>query len=154
MSTSQLQPRTREFARVLGPFFAIIGITTVARGSEMRTLLTGFESSPVWFWVTGALVLICGLITVGLHPYWRGAAAIIVSVLGWAMTLRGMLLLAFPKAFKAAADATIGMDGMWMTASVLLAVAGLYLTYVGWRPVPAAPEPKAEAAPRNLRHAA
>lgn len=154
MSTSQLQPRTREFARVLGPYFAIIGITTVARGSEMRTLLTGFESSPVWFWVTGALVLLIGLVVIGLHPYWRGAAAIIVSVMGWAITLRGLMLLAFPSAFMSAAKATIGMDGMWMTASVLLAVAGLYLTYVGWRPASAAPAPKAEVAPRDLPRAA
>lgn len=154
MSTTPLQPRTRDFARVLGPYFAIIGITTVARGSEMRALLTGFESSPVWFWVTGALVLLVGLTIVGLHPYWRGAAAIIVSVMGWAITLRGTMLLAFPKAFMAAANATIGMDGMWITASILLAVAGLYLTYVGWRPTPAAPEPKTEAAPRDLPRAA
>ncbi|WP_205873581.1 hypothetical protein [Mycobacterium camsae] len=154
MSTSELQPRTREFARVLGPYFAILGITTVARGSQMRTLLTDFESSPVWFWVTGALVLIIGLVVVGLHPYWRGAAAITVSVLGWAITLRGLMLLAFPNAFIAAANATIGMDGMWMTASVLLAVVGLYLSYVGWRPAPAAASPKAEAAQRDLPRAA
>lgn len=154
MSTTQLQPRTRDFARVLGPYFAIIGITTVSRGSEMRTLLTGFESSPVWFWVTGALVLLVGLAIVGLHPYWRGAAAITISVMGWAITLRGLILLAFPKAFMSAANATIGMGNMWMTASVLLAAAGLYLTYVGWRPTPATPEPKTEAAPRDLRHAA
>ncbi|MBX9982458.1 MULTISPECIES: hypothetical protein [Mycobacterium] len=154
MSTSQLQPRTREFARVLGPYFAIIGITTVARGSEMRTLLTGFESSPVWFWVTGALVLLIGLVIVGLHPYWRGAAAITVSVMGWAITLRGVMLLAFPKAFMAAANATIGMDGMWITASALLAVAGLYLTYVGWRPAPASPTAKAQGAQQDLPRAA
>ncbi|MHA7652389.1 hypothetical protein ACX9NE_18205 [Mycobacterium sp. ML4] len=154
MSTTQLQPRTREFARVLGPYFAIIGITTVLRGSEMRDLLSGFESSPVWFWVTGALVLLVGLAIVGLHPYWRGAAAITVSVMGWAITLRGLMLLAFPKAFMTAANATIGMGNMWMAASVLLAAAGLYLTYVGWRPAPASPAPKTGAAPRDLPRAA
>lgn len=154
MSTTQLHPRTRDFARVLGPYFAIIGITTVARGSEMRSLLSGLESSGVWFWVTGALVLLVGLTVVGLHPYWRGAAAITVSVMGWAITIRGLMLVAFPKAFMSAAKATIGMDGMWITASVLLAVAGLYLTYVGWRPAPASPAPKAEAAPQNMPRAA
>ena len=154
MNTPQMQPRTRAFARVLGPFFAIIGITTVARGSEMRTLLTDFESSPVWAWVTGAMVLVGGLTIVGLHQYWRGAAAIIVSVMGWAFTLRGLMLLAFPKAFMAAANATIGMTGMWVTVSILLAVAGLYLTYVGWRPAPAPSAPKTEATPGDLPRAA
>ncbi len=154
MSTSLLQPRTRSFARVLGPFFAIIGVTTVARGSEMRTLLSDFESSPAWSWVAGAMVLVGGLIIVGLHQYWRGAAAIIVSVMGWAFTLRGLMLLAFPKAFMSVANATIGMTGMWVTVSILIAVAGFYLTYVGWRPAPAPPAPKAETAPRDVPRAA
>lgn len=154
MKGSQLQPRTQLFARVLGPFFVIVGITTVARSSEMRSLLTGFESSPVWAWVTGAFILMGGLIIVGLHQYWRGAAAIIVSAMGWLLTVRGLLLLAFPKAFMAAADATIGMAAMWSTVSALLAVAGLFLSYVGWRPAPVQPAPKADTATRDLPRAA
>src|ERR1700757_2405289 len=109
MSSTQLQPRTRMFARVLGPFVAILGATVVARASEMRTLLSEFEANAVWAWVTGAFLLLFGLVVITLHPYWRGGAAIAVSVLGWMITLRGLLLVAFPKAFMSAANATIGM---------------------------------------------
>jgi hypothetical protein len=51
MSTPQLQQlRTRMFARVLGPFFLVVAATTVARASDMRTLLSDFEANAAWPW--------------------------------------------------------------------------------------------------------
>ena len=41
-----------------------------------------------------------------------------------------------------------------MEPLLLLAVAGLYLTYVGWRPAPASPTTKAQGAQRDLPRAA
>lgn len=155
MSAPPVQPRTRMFARVLGPFAAILGITVVARASEMRTLLSDFESNSVWTWVTGAFVLLIGLVVIALHPHWRGAAAIMVSLLGWMIALRGLLLLAFPAVFMSAAKATIGMGPLWIAISVMLAVVGFYLTYVGWAPAPNQPVAHGETSTtQGLPHAA
>jgi hypothetical protein len=133
MNVSQ-QPRmrTRMFSRVLGPFLVIVDITAIARASEMQELLSQFEADSLWTWVTGAFILVFGLVIVAAHQYWRGVAAIIVSVLGWLVTLRGVLLLAFPKIFVSAANAMIGAHGWWMALCAAAALAGLYLTYVGW----------------------
>ena len=76
------------FARVLGPLFVIVAATTVARESDMPTLLSDFEASAAWPWVTGAFLLLVALVIVALHQYWRGAAAITVSVAGWVFALR------------------------------------------------------------------
>ena len=127
----QQQRRTRMFARVLGPFFAIVGVTVVARASDMRTLVTDFDASAAWPFVTGSFLLLAALAIVALHPYWRSAAAITVSVAGWMLVLRAVILMAFPHAFMAAAKATIGMPGLWVTVSSFMAAVGLYLTYVG-----------------------
>jgi hypothetical protein len=155
MSTTQMQPRTRVFARVLGPFVAILGITVVARASQMRTLVSDFESNSVWAWVTGAFVLLMGLVVIALHPYWRGAAAVTVSLLGWVIALRGLLLLAFPAVFMKAANATIGMGPLWIAVSIALAVVGSYLTYIGWSPAPGPPKAPAETSTtKDLRRAA
>src|SRR5690348_4942519 len=91
--------RTRMFARVLGPFFVIFAVTTVARASEMRKLLSDFEANSALPWVTAGFLLLVALVIVGLHQYWRGAAAIIVSVVGWVFALRAIFLMAFPHAF-------------------------------------------------------
>lgn len=144
-STGQAELRTRMFARVLGPFFVIFAVTTVARASDMRQLLSAFEANSALPWVTGGFLLLGALVIVGVHQYWRGAAAIIVSVVGWVFALRALFLMAFPHAFMGAADAAMRMTALWVGVTVFVGLVGLYLTYVGWRPVPV--EPSAE---RNM----
>ena len=130
--SQQSQTRTRIFARVLGPFLVIVDVTAIARASDMQKLLSQFEANSLWTWVTGAFILLFGLIVVATHQYWRGTAAIIVSVLGWLITLRGLLLLAFPKAFISLANTMIGAQTSWVALCAAAVIVGLYLTYVGW----------------------
>jgi K+ transporter len=93
-SPQESQHNTLMFARVLGPFLVISCVTAVVRASDMRALVTAFGANPVWPWVTGAFMLVGGLIVVALHQCWRGAAAVVVSVMGWLLALRGLFLLA------------------------------------------------------------
>ncbi len=127
--------RTRMFARVLGPFFTIVAIVVAVRAPHMRDLLSEFTSSEVWPWVTGAFILMGGIAIVAFHQFWQGPAAVIVSVLGWLLVVRGILLIAFPDVFASLADRMIGAVGAWKAVYVVMALVGLYLTYVGWKPV-------------------
>ena len=154
MSTSEQQIRTRMFARVLGPFFVIFAATTVARASDMRTLLSDFEADAASPFVAGGFLLLASLVIVALHQYWRGAAAIIVSVIGWVFALRALFLMAFPHAFMTAADAAMRMNAVWMSVVIFIGLVGLYLTYVGWRPVPSQPVAQAETSTPDLPRAA
>jgi hypothetical protein len=133
-SPQESQRNTLMFARVLGPFLVISCVTAVVRASEMKALVTDFAANPVWPWVTGAFILVGGLIVVALHQCWRSAAAAIVSVMGWLLTLRGLFLLAFPTAFISMANSVLEASALWRTVCVCFASIGLYLTYVGWIP--------------------
>lgn len=136
MSAAQpITDTTRTFARVLGPFLAIASATVAARSAHMREMLTAFESTPVWSWVVGAFVLLAGLVVVVLHPHWRGFTATVISLLGWLIVVRGVLLLAFPEVFAAIAEKTVGQETLWRFVFMVLMVVGLCLTWVGWIPV-------------------
>lgn len=155
MSASQeSHSATTLFARVLGPFLVILDVAAMVRASEMRVLVTEFEANSLWSWVAGAFILLFGLITVAAHQYWRGAAAIIVSVLGWLIALRGLLMLAFPKAFVSLADSMIRVEASWVSLCIVFALIGLYLTYVGWMPATSRPAPKATSSTSDLPRAA
>ncbi|MGB8389984.1 hypothetical protein [Mycobacterium sp.] len=155
MTTSpQTEARTRIFARVLGPYLVIVTATAIARGSQIRTLVSGFDTNSMWPWITGAFVLPIGLIVVALHQYWRGAAAIMVSVLGWLTTLKGLFLMAIPETYVSAANSALGAIGWWRAGMVIVGLVGLYLTYVGWAPAPHRAAPQAAGSAQNLRPAA
>ncbi|BBX61435.1 hypothetical protein MSAS_06090 [Mycobacterium saskatchewanense] len=143
------------FARVIGPYLVIVTATALAHAPQMRTLLSGLAANPMWPWLTGAFVLPMGLVVVALHRSWRGAAAIMVSVLGWLTTLKGLLLMAVPRAYVSAADSWVGSGGGWWRAGmVVVGIVGLYLSYVGWASAPAGPESGASGSIRHLRRAA
>lgn len=152
--TQQQQTSTRMFARVLGPFFVVASITAAVRASDTRELLSEFGASELWPWTAGSFVLLGGLITIALHQYWRGAAAVIVSLLGWLLVLRGLLLLAFPATFISMANSVIGATALWRAVYICFALLGLYLTYVGWMPVPSRPASRAVRSAREMPRAA
>ena len=153
-TTEQQELRTRMCARVLGPFFVIFAATTAAHASDMPKLLSDFEANSAWPWVTGSFLLLVALVIVALHQYWRGAAAITVSVSGWVLALRALFLMAFPHAFMGAADAAIRMTALWVSVTIFVGLVGLYLTYVGWRPAPSQPVRQAETSNPDLPRAA
>lgn len=149
MSTlEQSQVRTRMFARVMGPYLTIVPTTVAIRGSYMQTLFTEFKVNPMWPWLYGAILLMGGLFIIAFHQYWRGLAAIIVSVVGWFFLIRGVLLLTVPRAYDAAGNAVYssGASAAIWAVFICLASAGLYLTYVGWKPETATTQERPGAA--------
>jgi hypothetical protein len=123
------------FARVLGPFFTIVAVVVAFRAPDMRTLLSEFTASAVWPWIVGAIALMAGISIVAFHQIWRGPAAIVISLIGWLMIARAIFLLGFPDTFAALADRMIGATSAWQIAYVVFGLVGLYLSYVGWKPV-------------------
>lgn len=134
LSGQLVDGRTRMFARVMGPYLVIATVTAIARASHMRTLLSEFNANSVWPWVAGAFVLLSGLLVIAFHQKWRGAAAIIVSVLGWITALKGFFLMAFPQSYISAASNAVDAVAYWRAGFIAMALVGLYLTYIGWAP--------------------
>lgn len=128
------QIRTRMFARAFGPFFLIVpSIIAVRASSQMPVLLHEFSSDPMWQWELGALLLMWGSVIIAFHQYWRSVAAVLVSLLGWFLAIRGMLILAIPDVYDSA-GATLEQHAIGWVRIIFaaLALVGLYLTYVGW----------------------
>ncbi|QZA08378.1 hypothetical protein K3U94_03395 [Mycolicibacter heraklionensis] len=130
----QSQARTRLFARVIGPFLIILTVTALFRAPQVWERASEYRADPLWLWSTGAFTLLAGLIVLALHPYWRGAAAVCVSLTGWITTLKGLALVVFPDGGMSAANVAMRAEGWTRAAYVLFALIGLYLTYVGWTP--------------------
>lgn len=142
-SSTQLQNRTRMFARVMGPYMVIIAAVVALRPDDMRAMLSKFEADPVLSFVTGVFTLLFGLVIIALHPYWRGGAAIIVSVVGWLLAAQGLLLVAGSHAYFAVASSavdTMGWAHAGAAAEVLIVLfLGLYLAVIGWVPARTGP---------------
>jgi hypothetical protein len=135
-ATQESQTRTRAFARVLGPWLIIVPGIIAVRAPDMGALASEFFDSPLFVWFSGALLLFAGLLIIAFHQYWSSAAAVLISLFGWVLAIRGLVLMAAPALYE---RAVVIADATWLVRIMfgVLVVIGFYLTYVGWRTRPA-----------------
>ncbi|GAA4055071.1 hypothetical protein [Nonomuraea soli] len=127
--------RTKVFARVIGPYVAVFTTTIAIRLPDMTAVIGDLFASPALVWTLGAVMLAGGLVIIGGHRHWRGAAAITVSLFGWFVALRGLALIASTSMVEQTVQAVSLSSTAQAVARIgfaLLAAVGLWLAWVGW----------------------
>jgi hypothetical protein len=131
-ATPEARARTRAFARVIGPFLVIVPAIIAVRAPNLGTILSAFFENDALVWITGGLLLFSGLLIIAHHQYWSGLSAILISLFGWFLALRGVVLLAAPQLIASGGAAAINMKPIVQIGFGSLALIGLWLTFAGW----------------------
>ena len=130
--TPESNARTRAFARVLGPFLIIVPGIIAVRAPDMGSILNAFFANEALVWIMGAFLLFAGLVIIANHQYWSSAAAILISLFGWFLAIRGMVLLAAPQLIARAGAEAMGAMALVRIGFGVLLLVGVWLTYEGW----------------------
>jgi hypothetical protein len=96
-ATRESQARTDAFARVIGTWLVIVPGIIVLRASGMSAFASEFFENGLFVWFAGALLLFGGLLIIAFHQFWSSVAAVIISLFGWILALRGLVLMAAPQ---------------------------------------------------------
>lgn len=131
MANPQLQ-RTQTLARIVGPYLLIVGVALAARGASLTLLLPSFMQNAPLVFATGAFTLMAGLVLLAAHHHWSSPAAIIISFVGVAATLKGASLMIAPDLGAALTASAVAAPPALTIAAVLEMLLGLWLSYVGW----------------------
>jgi hypothetical protein len=130
--TPEAQARTRMLARVIGPFFVIVPPFIAFGTPSAGAMVSSFFANAALVLISAALVLLLGLLIIANHNVWSSPAAFVISLLGWLMALRGVMLLAVPGWAARVATSAIAAGWIVPTVAIILALVGLWLTFVGW----------------------
>jgi hypothetical protein len=131
-ATLESRLRTRTFARVIGPFLVLVPGILVVRAPSMGTILSSFFQNEALVWTLGSLLLFSGLLIIAFHQYWSSAAAVMISLFGWFLAIRGLILLTAPQWINRGGTASMQMLPVVRIGFSFLVLIGLWLTYVGW----------------------
>lgn len=131
-ATLESKVRTRAFARVIGPFIVIVPGILVVRAPGLGSILSAFFQNEALVWMMGALLFFCGLLIIAYHQYWSSTAAVMISLFGWFLAIRGFILLAAPELILRGGIASMNMVPAVRIGFSALVLIGLWLTYVGW----------------------
>ena len=128
-STAEDAQRTRAFARVIGPFVAVATVIVAIRLPDLTGLVDNLFANAVLPWMLGAMMLIAGLIVIAFHQYWRSVTAVLISLFGWFVALRGVTMMAFPATIETGAGDTLASQGLLLVARIFFGL----MTVMGWQ---------------------
>lgn len=85
------------FEQVIGLYLIIMAIIMLARANYYRNVIRDLTADKTLILVSASLFLVLGLIVVVLHNLWDFKFNVIVTIVGWLIVIKAVLLLAFPE---------------------------------------------------------
>jgi len=116
-------------ARVFGPLMGIVGLWMLLYGDNVVKISTSMKNSPAAQYASAFYNLLFGLFIINAYNVWQWDVFFFVTLLGWAMFIRGVLGLFMPQLCVQ----WFMTKNAWMkTMGIIPFVWGLILTWVGY----------------------
>ena len=125
---------TLQLARVYGLAIIVLALAALAAPARMGAAIADFERSPGLTLVTAIFTFFLGLALVVAHNHWTDLAAGLVSLMGWVILIKALLLLAAPAGllkFGASASSSPARVRLWGVIVLILGAIFLALGLLG-----------------------
>ena len=129
-----MSKETRFLSRLLGLYCLIIALAMLAqRPATVVTVAALLRDRPLMY-VLGVLCLFAGLAMVLVHNLWSGgAAAVIVTLIGWLTLLKGLAFIGLqPAQTTELYIAQLRFERLYPLYAALTLLLGAYLCYAGF----------------------
>ena len=84
-------------ASIFGPFFVIVAIWCLTYDKHVKKVLDSLKHAPALLLMGANINLLIGLVIVNLYSIWEWSLSLLVTLLGWVLIARGLLILFFPE---------------------------------------------------------
>lgn len=129
-----LIPLTLILARAYGVAILAVALSALLAPQRMKAAFAEFERSPGLTFMSALFAVVLGLTLVILHSVWADFPAALVSLLGWAILIKGIVLIAAPAGLMklgAAASDSSAIVRAWAAFALLLGAAYLTIGLAG-----------------------
>jgi hypothetical protein len=129
-----MSPLTAFLSRLIGLFAILVAVSLVTHKQASVATLTGLVHNPPLLLIFGMVWLIAGLAMVIGHNIWSGGALpVVVTLLGWLILIRGLILLFLSPAAAVGLFAGVHFEQLFYLYVAVSLVFGIYLSYGGFR---------------------
>lgn len=118
-------------ARVFGAYFTVMGLIMLINRRQFLSIVNNVPEAPAVRLFMGVIMFIGGNFLVQLHHDWSTWPARIISLLGWAMMVKSLVILNLSNdGMRKWAKMVSG--GKWRLSGVFALVIGIYLVNFGF----------------------
>lgn len=119
-------------AKALGLYMTVISLIFFFRRKSFEGSFTKIAENPATETLAGTIALLIGTLLVVGHNIWSPDATIVITILGWIIFIKGIVLLTFPGFIKRLTNKFFKKriySIMWM---IVVFVIGIYLLFYGY----------------------
>ena len=128
-----MSPRTIFLSRLLGLFLLAVSLSLLLRGQELLAIMSALINDAPMLMNLGMAALLAGLAIVLSHNIWSGGALpVVVTLFGWILLLRGLLLLMLPHETVVRIFEMARFGDFFTVYAAIPLTLGLYLSYAGF----------------------
>ena len=131
-----MRRETTFLSKLLGIYCLLLGLVMLThRQSMLETVASLLHDRPLAL-VLGVIVLAAGLAIILVHNFWSaGPVALVVTLVGWLTTVKGLLLMSLaPGEIADVYGRWLHYQELYYLYSALVIVLGALLAYAGYRP--------------------
>jgi uncharacterized membrane protein HdeD (DUF308 family) len=110
-------PLSIALAQILALFYVIVGLGMLFNTGYYRKMYEQAVKNPSMLLVSGMFALVAGIFLVLFHNFWVYSWEVIITVIGWAALIKGILLLLIP-------GQMMDMSKKWFKKKYLVASSG------------------------------
>ncbi len=128
-----MTPLTTFLSRLIGLFLILVGLSVLTHKQATEETLIALTHTPLLLFVLGMIFLIAGLAIVLKHNIWSGGVLpVVVTLFGWIILIRGLLLLFLSPETLGALFTMARVDQFFYLYIGISILIGAYLTYGGF----------------------
>lgn len=124
--------RSLFLSRLLGPTFIAIAFGMLINHDMYETMITEALHPGILFYLSGLLSLLAGLAIVNLHNRWKMDWRVIITGLGWLMTIGGIIRIILPQAAIVIGSTVYSSRASIIVAAMIICALGGFLTFKGY----------------------
>ena len=124
--------RSLFLAKLMGPTFVAIALGMLINLGMYESMIAEALHAGILFYLSGLLSLLAGLAIVNLHNIWRADWRIIVTVLGWLMTIGGVIRIVAPQVAIGIGSTIYSGRASTIVAAVIVGALGAFLSFKGY----------------------
>ncbi len=128
-----MRPLTIFLSRLLGLFLLAFVLAMVLHRQAFVETIDALIADRALLMIAGIAALVAGLAMTLTHNVWSGGALpVIVTLIGWIMLIRGLVVLLLPHEALAALFKMVQFDRYYYAYAAISFALGLYLTFMGF----------------------
>jgi len=124
--------RSLFLARLIGPTFVAIALGMLINLGRYESMIAEALHSGILFYLSGLLSLLAGLAIVNLHNTWCADWRVIVTVLGWLMTIGGIIRIVLPQVAITIGSTIYSGRFPTVVIALIVGILGAFLSFRGY----------------------